>query len=159
MTPEGGDRLVAELGFDGGRGLEAAIGSGQDETGSAVAREAGQTRAPGSMTAEAASQERHHQPSPLQARSAVRNRSIVLESFQAAGAARLGGKPGPACLQHGEVELREPIPDGLRTNIDSLSELQVKGDRTVRTLAADMDLGFRRIAYLGYGEKPGLTRY
>ena len=29
-----------------------------------------------------------------------------------------------------------------------------------RTLAEDMDLGFRRIAYLGYGgDHPGLTRY
>jgi D-amino peptidase len=58
-----------------------------------------------------------------------------------------------------EVELKEPIPDGLRANLDSLSEFEVEGDHTVRTLAADMDLGFRRIAYLGYGEKPGLTRY
>ena len=31
--------------------------------------------------------------------------------------------------------------------------------RTVGTRAEDMDLGFRRIAYLGFGNAAGLRRY
>jgi D-amino peptidase len=58
-----------------------------------------------------------------------------------------------------EVELRAPIEDALRENLAQLPEFQIEGDRTVRTLAPDMDLGFRRIAYLGYGTAPGVTRY
>ncbi len=58
-----------------------------------------------------------------------------------------------------EVGMREPISDGLRQNLESLEEFEIVDDLTVRTLADDMDLGFRRIAYLGFGDRPGLTRY
>jgi D-amino peptidase len=58
-----------------------------------------------------------------------------------------------------EVELREDISAGLRENLTNLPEFNLIDDRTVGTLAPDMDLGFRRIAYLGYGKKAGLTRY
>lgn len=58
-----------------------------------------------------------------------------------------------------EVELREPIEDTLRENLSRLPEFEITGERTVRTVAGDMDLGFRRIAYLGYGTRAGTTRY
>jgi D-amino peptidase len=65
-------------------------------------------------------------------------------------------EPAPYAI---EVELREAIPDGLRENLARLPEFEVAGDRLVRTLAPDMDLGFRRIAYLGYAHAPGILRY
>ena len=55
--------------------------------------------------------------------------------------------------------MREPIADGLRKNLEALDEFEIVDDRTIRTVAEDMDLGFRRIAYLGFGDRPGLTRY
>jgi len=58
-----------------------------------------------------------------------------------------------------EVEMREPITGGLKENLNVLGEFEIVDDRTVRTSADDMDLGFRRIAYLGFGDRPGLTRY
>jgi D-amino peptidase len=58
-----------------------------------------------------------------------------------------------------EVELREPPGEGLRANLAMLPEFELAPPRTVVTVAPDMDVGFRRIAYLGYGDKEGLTRY
>jgi D-amino peptidase len=58
-----------------------------------------------------------------------------------------------------EVEMREEISDGLRNNLGSLPEFEIVNSRTIRTLVDDMDMGFRRIAYLGYGKKSGVTRY
>jgi D-amino peptidase len=58
-----------------------------------------------------------------------------------------------------EVELREPAGEALRANLRALPEFELVTNRTVRTLAPDMDQGFRRIAYLGYADRPGVTRY
>ena len=58
-----------------------------------------------------------------------------------------------------EVELRKPPGEGLRANLAQLPEFSYDGDRTVRTSAPDMDVGFRRIAYLGFGDREGLVRY
>jgi D-amino peptidase len=58
-----------------------------------------------------------------------------------------------------EVELREPPAEGLRRNLEHLPEFEFDGEKTVRTVAPDMDLGFRRIAYLGFGDREGLVRY
>lgn len=58
-----------------------------------------------------------------------------------------------------EVELRQEMSDGLKQNLAVLTEYEVLDERTIRTTVNDMDMGFRRIAYLGYGSKPGLTRY
>jgi D-amino peptidase len=65
-------------------------------------------------------------------------------------------EPAPYAI---EVELREPIPDAMRRNLEALPELEITGERSVATLAPDMDQGFRRIAYLGYASRPGATRY
>jgi len=58
-----------------------------------------------------------------------------------------------------EVELRGPPGDALRENLARLPEFSLADDHTVRTVAPDMDLGFRRIAYLSYAELPGTLRY
>ena len=58
-----------------------------------------------------------------------------------------------------EVELRAPIEDALRENLAQLPEFEIADERTVRTLAENMDLGFRRIAFLGYATRPNTTRY
>ena len=66
---------------------------------------------------------------------------------------------GEAAPYEIEVELRKPPSDGLRSNLERLPEFELEGDRTVRTTAPDMDIGFRRIAYLGFGDREGLIRY
>jgi len=58
-----------------------------------------------------------------------------------------------------EVELRAPIEDALRANLAQLPEFEIAGTHTVRTVAENMDLGFRRIAFLGYANRPGVIRY
>jgi D-amino peptidase len=65
-------------------------------------------------------------------------------------------EPGPYPI---EVELREAVPPALRDNLTRLPEFTITDERTVRTVADNMDLGFRRIAYLGYGNQPGMIRY
>jgi D-amino peptidase len=66
------------------------------------------------------------------------------------------GEPAPYEI---EVELREPPAEGLCENLERLPEFQRLDERRVGTRAPDMDVGFRRIAYLGYGHVPGLLRY
>lgn len=66
------------------------------------------------------------------------------------------GEPAPYQI---EVELREPPGAALAANLERLPEFSRTGERTVATTAPDMDLGFRRIAYLGFGDREGLLRY
>ncbi len=65
-------------------------------------------------------------------------------------------EPGPFDI---EVQMKIELSDAFRQNIDSLAEFSIEGDRTVRTTADDMSLAFRRVAYLGYANRPGVTRY
>jgi len=65
-------------------------------------------------------------------------------------------EPAPYTI---DVELRQPIPDEMRENLARLPEFAITDAQTVRTVAADMDLGFRRIAYLGYAYQRGMVRY
>ena len=58
-----------------------------------------------------------------------------------------------------EVELRDPACDTLRRNLAQLPEFSLSGERTVCTTADDMDVGFRRIAYLGFAHSGAITRY
>ncbi|HKC52119.1 MAG TPA: M55 family metallopeptidase [Myxococcota bacterium] len=58
-----------------------------------------------------------------------------------------------------EVELRQPLEESLRANLGSLPEFEIEGERLVRTSAPDMDQGFRRIAYLSFGQRTSSTRY
>jgi D-amino peptidase len=65
-------------------------------------------------------------------------------------------EPAPYAI---EVDLREPPNEAMRENLACLPEFELVGERTVSTLAEDMDLGFRRIAYLGFADRPGSLRY
>jgi D-amino peptidase len=67
-----------------------------------------------------------------------------------------GGEPAPYEI---EVDLRDAPNEAMRANLTGLPEFEIVGDRTVATDAPDMDLGFRRIAYLSYAGEPGVTRY
>jgi D-amino peptidase len=58
-----------------------------------------------------------------------------------------------------EVEMRQDLTAELRENLAKLPELEISGARSVRSAAPDMDLGFRRIAYLGYANQRGVLRY
>jgi D-amino peptidase len=58
-----------------------------------------------------------------------------------------------------EVELRQPPSDAMRANLERLPEFEIRGEKTVCTVAEDMGVGFRRIAYLGYADREGITRY
>ncbi len=58
-----------------------------------------------------------------------------------------------------EVSLRKPAGDAMRANLASLNEFELLDDSTVGVIAEDMDLGFRRVAYLGYANRAGVTKY
>jgi D-amino peptidase len=93
---------------------------------------------------------------PVRAREAIRAAARrAVERAQAGALAPYRSEPAPYEI---EVELRQPS-EGLRENLARLPEFEWVEERTVRTRAPDMDLGFRRIAYLGYGTRPGLLRY
>ena len=66
------------------------------------------------------------------------------------------GAPAPYAI---EVEMRHAIAAEMRDNLARLPEFELAGDRTVCTQADNMDLGFRRIAYLGYANQAGMIRY
>lgn len=94
---------------------------------------------------------------PSRAREAIRaGAKRAVERAFAGALPPYRGEPSPYAL---EVELRTPIEAPFRENLSGLPEFEIVGDRTVRTRAPDMDLGLRRIAYLGYGHAAGVRRY
>ena len=58
-----------------------------------------------------------------------------------------------------EVEMRNPVGDAMRTNLESLEGFEIVDTSLIQVTAPDMDLGFRRVAYLGYADTPGVTRH
>lgn len=58
-----------------------------------------------------------------------------------------------------EVDLQQPLCDEMRENLSHLTEFEIIDDTCVGVTAPDMDLGFRRVAYLGYANQAGVTRY
>jgi D-amino peptidase len=58
-----------------------------------------------------------------------------------------------------EIELNRPMTDDMKSNISSLNEFQIIDEKNIMTTAPDMDLGFRRVAYIGYADRAGVTRY
>ena len=94
---------------------------------------------------------------PARAREAIR--VAARKAVERAKAGELAPYRGEAPPYEIEVELRKPPGEHLRENLARLPEFELVGERTLRTLAPDMDLGFRRIAYLGYGNRPGMVRY
>ncbi len=86
-------------------------------------------------------------------------RAAASRAVQAAKAGKLTVYSGDAAPYVIEVTLKKPAGEALRANLDRLPEFELNNDRIVRTAAPDMDIGFRRIAYLGYANRPGVTRY
>ncbi len=65
-------------------------------------------------------------------------------------------EPGPHEI---EVTMRKPVAGTLATNLAKLPEFTLSNERTVRTVAGNMDVGFRRIAYLGYATRLATSKY
>ena len=94
---------------------------------------------------------------PLRARELIRaGARRAVERAVAGELAPYRDEPAPYTI---EVVLRSPASDAMRANLDRLPEFELLANDTVRTSADDMDLGFRRIAYLGYAGREGVTRY
>jgi D-amino peptidase len=92
-------------------------------------------------------------------RARERIRAAAQRALERARAGELAPYRGERAPYEIEVELRQPPGEHLARNLESLPEFERVGERSVRTLAPDMDQGFRRIAYLGYGNRPGALRY
>jgi D-aminopeptidase len=58
-----------------------------------------------------------------------------------------------------EVELKNDLADGFHQNLEVMLEFEGVNLRVMRSHADDLDMGFRRIAYLSFGQRPGLQRY
>lgn len=58
-----------------------------------------------------------------------------------------------------DVIMRKAVEGDLAANLATLPEFSVTDDHTVHTEAGDAETAFRRIAYLGYADRPGVTRY
>ena len=94
---------------------------------------------------------------PARTRDLIREGARRVVERAAAGELRpYTDEPAPYAI---EVELRQSASDDLRRNLDALPEFELEADTLVRTLAPDMDQGFRRIAYLGYADREGVVRY
>lgn len=94
---------------------------------------------------------------PARAREAIRE--AARRAVERAGRGELHpyrGEPAPYEI---EVDLVEPPDEVMRANLESLPEFEIVSERTIASDAPDMDLGFRRIAYLSYAHLPGRTRY
>jgi len=94
---------------------------------------------------------------PARAREAIR--VAARRAVERAKAGELAPYRGETAPYEIEVELRKAPAEHLRENLARLPEFELVGERTIRSVAPDMDLGFRRIAYLGYGNRPGVVRY
>ncbi|MEM7364559.1 MAG: M55 family metallopeptidase [Pseudomonadota bacterium] len=58
-----------------------------------------------------------------------------------------------------EVTLRKPANDAMTENLASLAEFEVLNSTLIRVAADHIELGFRRVAYLGYARRAGATKY
>lgn len=94
---------------------------------------------------------------PARARGLVR--AAARRAVERAVAGELAPYRGEAPPYEIEVDLRRPIAGHRRQNLEHLPEFTIVGEHTVRTVAPDMDIGFRRIAYLGYADTEGMLRY
>lgn len=93
----------------------------------------------------------------------ARARPIIRDAAEAAVQLAIAGKLKPRSEVLSpyafEVELKQPLTENMRNNLATLNEFEILDDTTVATTADNMELGFRRVAYLGYADLPGVTRY
>lgn len=95
--------------------------------------------------------------SPERARNLIRHGAE--RAVARAKAGELGLYQGVAAPYDFEVELTKDAPEAMVENLKQLPEFTLTAPRQVQVSAPDMDLGFRRVAYLGYADQPGVTRY
>lgn len=53
----------------------------------------------------------------------------------------------------------QPVNDAMADNLASLAESELLDNELVRVTADQIELGFRRVAYLGYTRRAGATKY
>jgi D-amino peptidase len=94
---------------------------------------------------------------PKRARDMIRDGAEL--AVQSAIAARLVPYTAINGPYEFDVELKKPMTEAMRENLSQLDEFTIVNDMQVRVTATDMELGFRRVAYLGYADRPGITRY
>jgi D-aminopeptidase len=58
-----------------------------------------------------------------------------------------------------DVELKSAMNEAMRNNLKAQRDFEIVSDGHVRVTAPDMDLGFRRVAYLGYANRAGVLKY
>jgi hypothetical protein len=58
-----------------------------------------------------------------------------------------------------EVQMRKPVGEAMTGNLAALEGFEIVDDHLIRVVAPDMDIGFRRVAYLGYADQAGVTRH
>lgn len=80
----------------------------------------------------------------------------AVERLAAGEFAAYRNEPGPHVI---DVVMRKPIAGTLASNLAKLPEFECIDDTTVRTTAPNMDIGFRRIAYLGYATRLATSKY
>jgi D-amino peptidase len=80
-------------------------------------------------------------------------------AVERAGKGELSVLPDAGGPYEFEVELRSPVVEAMRENLSSLEGFEILDTSLVRVTAPDMDIGFRRVAYLGYADRPGVTRH
>lgn len=92
-----------------------------------------------------------------------RARPLILGGAQRAVARAIAGDLG---IYRGvnapyefEVELTKPAPATMVENINTQDAFEMLDEKRIRVTAPNMDLGFRRCAYIGYAEQAGVTRY
>ena len=94
---------------------------------------------------------------PARARDAIQSAAArAMQRFAASEFTPYDAEPAPYEI---EVDLVHAPDENLLANLEDKPEFRVIAERTIATDAADMDLGFRRIAYLSYAHQPGSARY
>jgi D-amino peptidase len=93
----------------------------------------------------------------------VRARRLIAAGAERAVARAAAGELDVAAGAGGpyefEVEMRKPVGEAMHANLTHVKGFEVLDHHRIRVTAPDMDLGFRRVAYLGYADTPGVTRH
>ena len=93
----------------------------------------------------------------------ARSQEMIRKGAETAVRRAVAGEFAPyindAAPYHIQVELKNYMGEGLRRNLETMPEFEIVNSRVVKTQADDMGMGFRRIAYLSFGDRPGLKRY
>ena len=92
-----------------------------------------------------------------------RGQTLIREGAERAVRRALAGALKPLVIRDApyvfDVDLRTPVSAVMRKNVEAQPDFEIISDGRIRVIAPDMDLGFRRVAYLGYAGTPDTTRY